>query len=71
MVWMDLQKNEKNCHKMALSQAIVGQILAILRITDQNRFFNGNRYSSLDNFSFDLKIGIQVLCRGQKNDFLF
>ena len=52
---------------MALSRAILGQILAILRISDKkmaNLFSEENRISSLENCSFDLKIGIQVLCNG-------
>ena len=63
MVWMGLQKMKKIGHEMALSRAILGQILAILRISDQKNgqpFFGGKL--SLENCSFDLKIGIQVLC---------
>ena len=52
---------------MVLFWAFLGQILAILRISDQkmtNPFSKENRYSSLDNCLFNLKIGIQVLCNG-------
>ena len=44
MVWMDLQNNEKIAHYMVLFWAFLGQILAILRITDQKNdqpFFEG------------------------------
>ena len=68
MVWMDLQKNEKIAHFMVLFWAFLGQILAILRISDQKMtthpFSKENRYASLANCPFDLKIGIQVLCNG-------
>ena len=67
MVWMDLQKM-KNCSLDGPFLGIFfGQILAILRISDQkmtNPFSKENRISSLENCSFDLKIGIQVLCNG-------
>ena len=51
MVWVDLKKIG---HKMALSGAILGQILGILRILDQKNyqpFFGGKSY-------------LQVLCNG-------
>ena len=47
MVWMGLQKMKKIGHEMALSRAILGQILAILRISDQKNdqpFFGGKSY---------------------------
>ena len=43
---MDLQKIEKIGHEMAFSRAILGQILAILGILDQNTSFGENKRKS-------------------------
>ena len=50
----------KNGHKMALSLDILGQILAILRISAQknDQPFLGGKSLPLKNSLFDLKIGI-------------
>ena len=67
MFWMDLQKIKIIDHEMALSRAILGQILAILRISDQKNdqpVFEGKSLLLPGNCLFDLKIGIQVLCNG-------